>query len=187
MWNQQKISNDESPYELGESSTRWVRRRKSYYKTLEKGKGKDIVQYIMGSWQSGWTRAEWVRWWRVPFILMSAPKVADHCCQLVPSNLGSWMEGGKERLNVGTICCAAIWDVWYEISGSEEQSEPDSRSFGKVWKPCHRITVLCNTYNVTPQVCDLFNYSLIVMIVNLYIVTSTKAQILLRASRHVCH
>ncbi len=53
-------------------------------------------------------------------------------------------------------------------------------------EPSHRITVLRNTYNVTPQVCDLFNYSLIVMIVNLYIVTSTKAQKLLRASRHVC-
>ncbi len=56
----------------------------------------------------------------------------------------------------------------------------------KVWKPCHRITVLHNTYNVTPQVCDLFNYSLIVVIVNLCIVTSTEAQKLLRASRHVC-
>jgi len=52
--------------------------------------------------------------------------------------------------------------------------------------PSHRITVLRNTYNVTPQVCDLFNCILIVMIVNLYIVTSTKARILLRASRHVC-
>ncbi len=60
------------------------------------------------------------------------------------------------------------------VSGSEEQSEPGLGSLDGV-EPCHRITVLCNTYNVTPQVCDLFNYDLIVMIVNLYIVTSTKA------------
>ncbi len=71
------------------------------------------------------------------------------------------------------------------VSGSEEQSEPVCRSLEGV-EPCHRITVLRNTYNVMPQVCNLFNYSLIVMIVNLYIVTSTEAQKLLRASRHVC-
>ena len=94
------------------------------------------------------------------------------------------MEGGKERLNTGTTCCAAAIEM-YEVSGSKEQSEPDLRSLEGV-EPCHRITVLHNTYNVMPQVCDLFNYSFIVMIVNLYIVTSTKARILLRASRHVC-
>src|SRR6266702_1629003 len=81
MRSQRKVSRDESPYKLGESSTRQVKRYESQYESYEKKKRKDIVQHVMGSCHEPLSR------WMLPRVyprsstsksIPSSSKLASH-------------------------------------------------------------------------------------------------------------